>query len=322
MSTTQSPRELDVKRLGDSVSILVVLLIIGSLCGVAIGGFASMLYVGATASFWTVTHEIGVVSVGITFALFLVPLWGLLGGGLFGLGCADNICSRLKVQLVHHSHPIAKRIQGFANDLGLSPIKYIGFYPGEEINAFAAGLGRKSAMIAFTEGAANKLNLAEFDAIMAHELGHIVNNDMARMTYARSFQNALTWFLIFKSFKHLARWMFTTISEIGIMALSRSREYWADAIAAVLIHPDAMISALKTIDRDQSRPPCNQKQFANLMFRANPAGLFNTHPTLEERIIAIQTEHYIKKLPLKTAEPVSIEFNDVTEPLAPEAFYS
>ena len=321
MSTTQSPKELDPNRLKNSMIPLIILLIIGSVVGVTLGGFISMTYVGATASFWTVSHQMAAVSVGITFALFLVPLWGLLAGTIFASEATSSIRNRLDVKLVPDNHPIAIRAQELAASLDLPPINYIGYYKGEEINAFAAGIDRRNAMIAFSDGAIGKLNKDEFEAVMAHEIGHIANNDMARMTYARSFQSSLTWFLMFKKLKNLARWMFTFVSEIGIMALSRSREYRADAIAAALIHPDAMISALKAIEQDQVMPPSNQKLFSNFMFRANPAGLFDTHPTLEKRIHAIETERYIKELPFTIPDSQSNEIPTATEPLAPEAFY-
>ncbi|MFZ2753231.1 MAG: M48 family metalloprotease, partial [Lysobacteraceae bacterium] len=68
-----------------------------------------------------------------------------------------------------------------------------------------------------------------------HELGHIANNDMRRMTMARSFQNSLVWYLGWsRTVQGFGRWFLTWGSELLVLGLSRKREYWADAIGAAL----------------------------------------------------------------------------------------
>ena len=73
------------------------------------------------------------------------------------------------------------------------------------------------------KAAIEKLTMAELDAVMAHELAHVANNDMARMTYIRGVQNALTWFLIFRGMKNIALWLFTPTSQLELMRFSRQR---------------------------------------------------------------------------------------------------
>ena len=319
MSTNLSGKQLDPDRLSTSYVPLLIVLVISSMIGVAIAGFISMMYVGATTSYFFVSYAIAKVSVITTFALMLVPLWGLVVGSIVAGYANNGMRERLNVQLLPDSDPIASKVQILAHSLGLPPVKYIGCYEGEEINAFAAGTAKDEAMIAFTKGAVEKLSREQFDAVMAHEIGHIVNNDMLRMTYARGFQESLTFFLLFQGLKKMARWMLTTLSEIGIMALSRSREYRADAIASVMVGSDAMVGALEAIAQDQARPPRDQRSLANLMFRANPSTLFATHPTVGERINAIETKRYISQLPLRSKQSIS-QKETVTQPLPQEAF--
>ena len=318
MTRNLSSKELEPSKLKTSIIPLLILLIIGSVIGVGIAGLFSFVYVSATASIWTVSHEIALVSVAITFGLFLVPVWGLLAGGLFSMNAVHSIRNSLNVKLIPEGHPIVDRVQELANKLNLPPVKYIGYYESKDINAFAAGVDPKSAMIAFTTGAIDRLSQEQFDAVMAHELGHIANNDMRRMTYARGFQDALTWFLMFRGLKTMARWLFTTISEIGILALSRAREYRADAVGSVLVGPGAMISALNAIEQDQVQPPSVHDRFETLLLQARPGGIFNSHPTFAQRIKAIETHKYIDELPLRLIQSEPEEF--VLAPLAPEAF--
>ena len=320
MNRNLSGKELDPSRLQTSVIPLLLVLIFGSLVGVGISGLMSFAYIGATASFWSVNYQIAVASVAIAWGFILVPVWGLLAGGLFSIGAVSAITDKLNVKLIPNGHPIAERTQELARQLDLPPVKYIGYFESDDINAFAAGISKTSAMIAFTSGAIKKLTQEQLDAIIAHELGHIANNDMRRMTYARNFQGALTWFLLFRGLKTMARWIFTSISEIAILSLSRSREYRADAIASVLVGPQSMVSALNAIANDQVRPPYKQRRFENMMLIGYAGGLLATHPSIDQRIKAIETHKYISELPLRAIEPEPEEF--VLAPLAPKAFTS
>ncbi len=202
------------------------------------------------------------------------------------------------VTLLPEGHGIVKKVNQMGKTMNLPPVAYVGHFESHQINAFACGQHRNDAMIAFSRGCIEKLNGDEFEAILGHELAHIANNDMSRMTFARGVQNSLTFFLLFDGIKTFARWLFTFISEISILHLSRKREFYADAIGAVLTSPDAMISALERIQRDKGKPRHKQHLYANMMFSANANGLFRTHPPLQARIAALESRNYIHKLPL------------------------
>jgi heat shock protein HtpX len=286
-----SQTDLDTRRLQHSFGPLVMILGIGTVTGVFMLAIALLM------------SGIGILmsAVLVTWGLFLVPLWAVISGSFFANMAVDGLRSRLNVTYFSEAHPIYLRVQEFAERLELPPVKFVGWYPGEEINAFAAGYSRDHAMVGFTSGAVERLSKDQFDAIVAHELAHIANNDMRRMQYARGVQESLSWMLIVYKVKMLARWMFTFISEWAVLRLSRSREYYADAVAAVLTSPESMISALRVIQGDEAAPPAGQVRFANLMFRPNPSSFFSTHPTMNERVKALEDRSYIKKLPQRSA---------------------
>lgn len=165
------------------------------------------------------------------------------------------------------------------------------------INAFAIGSGDTSSVIAISQGLMDRLTPAERRAVLGHELGHVISRDVRRMTFARAFQDGLTWFLVFNRVKLFARGLFTSFSEICIQGMSRNREYWADAMGAALTSPEAMIGALLKL-RGLNTYTRAERRNARMMFRASAFGLFASHPPIERRIAALQAQTYIRRLNL------------------------
>lgn len=300
--------ELQPKKLSNWMVVTIFILIGSATLGV---GIASMFFTGAAAMSAFVIGPLALVTtlpVALAFAsmvsllILVVPVWGLVGGYLFAFGVARQFktgSNALGVTLLSETHPISIRVNELAAQLELPKIEWVGWFEDNSINAFAAGLSKDDAVVAFSKGAIEKLSREELDAVMGHELAHVVNNDMQRMTLAYGIQRSLTWFLLFRSLKTFARWVFTPISELEIMRFSRQREYWADAIGAVLTTPDAMAGALRKIEQDQERPPAYQKNYAHFMFNANAHTFFATHPSIPARVKALQKESYIGRLPVK-----------------------
>ena len=312
-------RKIDPIRLRNSLLPTVLIMVGGAALGVFIGsvflllaGTVVLMTLGPLGFFLYGPLLIAQTAFASLMTLVLVPLWAWLGGWLFawfsvGKG-TSGIANRMGLTLLEEGHPIHVRINELAADLHLPPLRWVGWYEGAEINAFAMGTKRDNALIALSQGAIEKLTKEQLDAVMAHELAHVANNDMARMTYARGVQNALTFFLIFRGLKQIARWMFTPTSQLELMRFSRAREYWADAIAAVLTSPAAMAGALHATDLDKSAPLAQQKPFANLMFSAPAHSWYATHPPLAARIEAVLQGTYINQLPYldETTAPVSV----------------
>ncbi|MFN3225429.1 MAG: M48 family metalloprotease [Hyphomicrobiales bacterium] len=286
-----------------TVLLLMVLATLGALWGAAVvtGSLVSSAFLlGPLALVTTVPVAMAVASLGNLIALFVTPVWAVVGGWLFGAkktnAAATNGNHPLGVTLFSDTHPIHQHLNHFGQQLGLPRIKWVGWFEDERINAFAMGMKQDEALIAFSSGAVRTLSKEELQAVMVHELAHVANHDMARMTYGISVQEALTWFLGLRGLKLFARCVFTPLSELELLRMSRSREYWADAIGAYLVGPDAMAGALRKIENQPSRGK-QYKGFSHFMFQANADGLLSTHPPLAKRIAAIEQSTYVKRLP-------------------------
>jgi heat shock protein HtpX len=175
-------------------------------------------------------------------------------------------------------------------------------------NAFALGRSQKSATVCATTGIMNLLTPAELEGVMAHELAHVKNRDVMIMTIASFFASVAAMILQFgflfgggHSDDDDGPGMFAiiimslvvyAISFVLMMALSRYREFVADRGAALVTgRPSALASALAKISSGMGRLPQQDLRVSNEMsafFIASPkakiAGLFSTHPPMEQRI--------------------------------------
>jgi len=187
-------------------------------------------------------------------------------------------------------------------------------------NAFATGRDKDHAVVAVTTGILSKLNPQELEAVLAHELTHIVNRDMLVMTIATFFSMVLAlllrnlmWIGIFGGFGGgggrgrdnegggfavaiLASLVTYVLSFLLIRALSRYRELAADRGSALITGaPSNLASALLRISDSMQNPGIPQRDFrqaeaVNALFivpalRGDSLGnLFSTHPSIEERV--------------------------------------
>lgn len=243
------------------------------------------------------------VAAGSAFGGFLaVPLWGTVWG-MIGLGRQrENAVKTHGITLVEGEHPLAQRTYALSQRLGLKTKPWVGIML--HANAYAIGKDADNALVVVGQPLIDSLTEAEVDAIIGHELGHVVNNDMRRMGLARSFQNSLVWYLRFSAtLQRWVRWILTWASEFMILGLSRKREFHADAVGAALTSKEAMISALERVHDVPSLSEF-ETEHARLMFRGISLGtLLSTHPTLEDRCLALREELFIRQLPLQAFGP-------------------
>ena len=188
-------------------------------------------------------------------------------------------------------------------------------------NAFATGRNPEHSIICVTTGLLEKLEYYELEGVIAHEMGHIKNYDIL----LTSVITGMVGFLVMVS-DLFSRSLFyrgsrdrdddnkgnailmiiglvllilsPILGKIMQMALSRNREYLADATAAEITrNPQGLISALRKLDSDPNELQYANKATANL-FIVTPfknkkdgkkkAGLFDTHPSIDDRIEALQ----------------------------------
>lgn len=250
----------------------------------------------------------GVAAGSILGGFLIVPLWGTFWGFIGLGGQRSSAVGRYGVTLLKEDDPLAQRVYILAARLGLKTRPWVGVMPHN--NAYAIGESVNSAMVVIGEPLLANLTEGEVDAIIGHELGHVANNDMRRMGLARSFQNALVWYLGFSNtLQRWARWLLTWASELAMLSLSRRREYWADAIGAALTSKEHMITALEKL---HAGPELSyfERTHARLMIRGFTGGsAFSTHPTLQERKAALEQETYLRQIPV---------MRSVEEPVGPE----
>jgi len=203
-------------------------------------------------------------------------------------------------------------VEGLANRAGI-PMPRLYVIPDPALNAFATGRSPSHAAVAATEGILRALNRDELEGVLAHELSHVINRDTLTSTVAATLAGAITWLAHMAYFLPVGRdrddgpnplvgLLTVLLAPFAAMliqlAVSRSREYEADASGARLVgHPEGLAGALSKLQAAAERIPMRAADPATAhLFIVNPlsgrslAGLFSTHPPLEKRIERLMSQ--------------------------------
>jgi len=191
--------------------------------------------------------------------------------------------------------------------------------PEAQPNAFATGRGPKHAAVCVTQGVLQVLDEDELRGVLAHELSHVKNRDILIGSVAAAVAMAITfvarmamWGAMFGGMGDdddggnliglLAMAILAPIAAVLLqMALSRSREYQADASGAHLIHNgEPLARALAKIEAYAKQVPMNVNPAEATAYIINPligrkisfAGLFSTHPPTEDRIRRLREQSW------------------------------
>jgi heat shock protein HtpX len=166
--------------------------------------------------------------------------------------------------------------------------------PEQQANSWLVGLSRGRARLYVTRGLLDLLTPSELEAVVGHELAHLVNHDAVVMTAVGGPGAVLLrggrrlmgggWLLMFGGFVSMAiGWL----SQLGTQTLSRHRELAADAGSAALTgRPAALASALRRISGELRLVPTEDLRVAAYrdVFHLLPVGEHGTHPPLAKRI--------------------------------------
>jgi heat shock protein HtpX len=194
------------------------------------------------------------------------------------------------------------------------PMPKIYVLPTDSPNAFATGRNPQHASVAVTRGILQLLDDEELEGVLAHELGHVRNRDILTSSIAATLAGAITmiarmgfWASMFsgggggrrdrdRGGGGLGALFMIILAPIAAsliqLAISRSREYEADATgAAVTGNPYALARALQKLDEYSKRVPMQASPSTAHLFIVAPllgsggfANLFSTHPPMKERI--------------------------------------
>ena len=196
------------------------------------------------------------------------------------------------------------------------PMPKVYIMENETPNAFATGRNPEHAAVAVTTGIMRILSKEELMGVIGHELSHIQHRDILISTIAATMAGAISMLA------SMARWgamfggtrsddderggggnfivvlvvsIFASIAAMLIqMAISRSREYYADEGGAHLSHPLSLAKALGKLEVASQRIPMQANPSTAHMFIVNPLrgggvlSLFSTHPPMEERIARLE----------------------------------
>ena len=193
------------------------------------------------------------------------------------------------------------------------PMPRIYVIPSDSPNAFATGRNPSHAAVAVTQGILRLLDARELEGVLAHELSHVANRDILISTIAASVAGLIStlgyvvrWGALLGGMRRdddrggsgleMIAWAILApiLALVIQLAVSRSREYGADASGAALVgDPEPLASALEALERGtEVRPyefagPATAHLFIVNPFRGAGAtimSLLSTHPPLEERI--------------------------------------
>lgn len=203
---------------------------------------------------------------------------------------------------------------------GMDKMPEVAIYESDDPNAFATGRSKKSSLVAVSSSLLETLSPDAIEAVIAHEIAHIMNGDMVTQTLVHATLNLLISILLFPL--TICRWalLFVTENEtvwvyyififiesiirtIGfffanliIKAFSRSREFQADLLAAKLTSTGKMVQALRELDHSAIISPRYEANAANHFNGVHRfTELLSTHPTSEKRIAFLQRKRFQNK---------------------------
>lgn len=184
----------------------------------------------------------------------------------------------------------------------------VAIYRGEP-NAFATGAFKNHALVAVSDQIMATMDRSELEAVLGHEMSHVVNGDMVTLTLVQGVLNAVVLFLsriiayavdnalggkrrrgssfVYILVVYLMQFLLGLVASLVVCAYSRRREYAADAGSARLLGtPQPMINALMKLGGlEAATLPASLRAFG---IGGKATSLFATHPSIEARIEALE----------------------------------
>ncbi|MBS0167240.1 protease HtpX [Nitrospira sp. CMX1] len=253
-------------------------------------------------------------------------VWALVigfGGAFISLAFSKQMaramlsCEQITQPRSHAEQVIYGSVQEIAQRLHIT-MPEVWIYDSPDPNAFATGPSKNNSMVAVSTGLLQNLKEDEVKAVLAHEMGHVYNGDMFATTVLSGLMNTFVYYISnFLSqlvgqpqgdreegntgnpILALVVYIFlqVVLSFLAMLVVSwhsRRREFAADAFSAKVYGKEAMINALRGIDRWVNRTQfeyTGQDALATMKISGNSSGvmhLFATHPPIEVRIEALQ----------------------------------
>jgi heat shock protein HtpX len=279
-----------------------------------ITNFAIVLVLGITMQLLGVDRMLAQEGLNLTGLLVMAAIFGF-GGSLISLLISKWMAKRMMgAHVIEVPSNMTERwlvdtVKRQADRAGIG-MPEVAVYEAPEINAFATGWNRNSALVAVSSGLLANMSQEEAEAVLGHEISHVANGDMVTLALIQGVLNTFVIFLsrvvghvvdrvVFKVERGYGPAYFVTVivaqivlgilASIIVMWFSRHREFRADAGGASLAGRQKMIAALERLklNREQSTLPAQMKAFG-IAGGGGVMRLFMSHPPLEDRIAALQ----------------------------------
>lgn len=188
----------------------------------------------------------------------------------------------------------------------------VALYQSPDMNAFATGANKNSALVAVSTGLLENMNQAEAEAVIGHEISHIANGDMVTLTLVQGVMNTFVIFLArviagiidnatrgnnnqgglggiaYFAVVFVLEMVLGVLASIVVAWFSRKREFRADIGGAQLAGKSAMIGALEKLKRSQESQLEGSMMAFGINNKSKFISLFASHPPLDKRIEALR----------------------------------
>lgn len=255
-------------------------------------------------------------------------IWGM-GGSIISLFLSKTMAKwSMGVQIIDPKtadpqlRTVLETVYTLSKKAGLPAMPEVGIFDSPELNAFATGATKRSALVAVSSGLMRRMPYPEVEAVIGHEITHISNGDMVTMTLLQGIVNAFVMFLariiaffittffsrsndreesssfrggfVYQIVVFAVEIVLMFFGSMVVAAFSRTREFRADKGGSYLAGPENMIAALQTLKKNSEIKDEHVDQPAYQALKiSSPGGwlkLFATHPPLDERIAAIKKD--------------------------------
>ena len=250
--------------------------------------------------------------------LMFTAVFGM-GGSFISLAMSKWIALRsTRAQVIETPRDGAERwlletVRRQAQQAGIG-MPDVAVYESDDVNAFATGAKRNSALVAVSTGLLQAMNQDEAEAVLAHEISHVANGDMVTLALIQGVVNTFVMFFAriigfavdralsggrerrgvgigFYVATMVAELVLGFLASMIVMWFSRQREFRADAGSASLAGSQKMIAALRRLAEihQPGKLPTEMAAFGiHGSLGSGIKRLFLSHPPLEERIAALQ----------------------------------
>jgi heat shock protein HtpX len=254
----------------------------------------------------------------ISYLILFSAVWGM-GGAFISLLMSKMMAKWMMSVQVIDPQTTDARLQKVLNmthmlarKAGIEKMPEVGVYDSPEINAFATGPTKNHSLVAVSTGLLQSMDQNEVEGVLGHEIAHVANGDMVTMTLIQGIVNAFVLFFSrivanilssnvderYRNVVHMLLTivfdiMFTILGSLVVSYFSRTREFRADRGGATFAGRSKMIAGLRRLkaqfEHIEGESPT--ENLATLKISSKQTGLmalFSTHPSLDERIQALE----------------------------------